>query len=178
MSTLENANFLLILVGAIIMLIGIIRAKDPMKYVPFVPENHREHIKRSLLLHRCLMAFFFCGYLVVLASFALHYHIASETFVSVIFLSGAVYVFIGISVQSRLLAEVQNTLTGILPICSRCKKIRAADGGPDDKQAWKQIEEYISQQSDVNFSHGLCPGCYEEEMNKINAGSDRAGSSD
>lgn len=170
MDVLTNINFLLILAGAFIMLIGIIRAKDIMEYVPFVPEKHRRHIKRSLLLHRGLMAFFFCGYFVVLASFALDYHIASETFVSVIFFCGAVFVFIGISVQSRLLAEVQTTLSGILPICSKCKKIRPADGDPDDQQAWKQIEEYISQKANVDFSHGLCPGCYEKEMKKIGLG--------
>ena len=167
MNTLTSVNFLLILAGAFIMLTGIIRAKDIMEYVPFVPENYRTHIKRNLLLHRGLMAFFFCGYLVVLASFVLHYHIASETFVSVIFLCGAIFVFIGISVQSRLLAGVQHTLTGIMPICSKCKKIRAADGDPHDKQAWHQIEDYITQQSDIAFSHGYCPDCYGKEMKKI-----------
>lgn len=167
MDIMTNINFFLILLGAIIMLIGILRAGDSLDYVPLVPENHRKHIKLYLLLHRGLMAFFLCGYLVVLASFALHFHLFSETFVSVIFLFGAVFVFIGISLQSRLLAEFQTTLTGILPICSRCKKVRPEDGDPNDMRAWERIDEYISQKSEVAFSHGYCPGCYREEMKNI-----------
>jgi hypothetical protein len=52
----------------------------------------------------------------------------------------------------RALAEV-TTLSGMLPICSQCKKIR------DDKGYWNQIETYISSHSAANFTHGLCPDC-------------------
>ncbi len=45
------------------------------------------------------------------------------------------------------------TLSGLLPICASCKKIR------DERGEWKQIEEYISDRSDADFSHGLCPDC-------------------
>ena len=49
-------------------------------------------------------------------------------------------------------------LHGLLPICCYCKKIR------DDGNYWKQVEEYISENSDVKFSHGICPKCYETEL--------------
>ena len=55
----------------------------------------------------------------------------------------------------ELLANVK-TLKGMLPICARCKKIR------DDKGYWKQVEEYIRDHSEVEFSHGLCPECLKE----------------
>jgi YesN/AraC family two-component response regulator len=45
------------------------------------------------------------------------------------------------------------TLSGLLPICSSCKKIR------DDQGYWEQVEIYISKHSDADFSHGLCPDC-------------------
>ncbi len=45
------------------------------------------------------------------------------------------------------------TLTGLLPICTSCKKIK------DDEGYWNQLEQYFSSRSDVLFSHGLCPGC-------------------
>jgi DNA-binding response OmpR family regulator len=45
------------------------------------------------------------------------------------------------------------TLTGLLPICTNCKKIR------DDDGYWSQLEQYFSSRSDVLFSHGLCPDC-------------------
>lgn len=49
--------------------------------------------------------------------------------------------------------ETIKTLQGILPICSSCKKIR------DDKGYWNQLEAYISQHSEAEFSHGICPEC-------------------
>ena len=48
------------------------------------------------------------------------------------------------------------TLRKFLPICSFCKKIR------DDKGYWNQLEEYIDKNSDIKFSHGICPECMEK----------------
>ncbi|HOP31475.1 MAG TPA: transporter substrate-binding domain-containing protein [Spirochaetota bacterium] len=56
---------------------------------------------------------------------------------------------------ANALANVK-TLTGLLPICSNCKKIRN-DGG-----YWEQIELYISEHTNADFSHGLCPDCAEK----------------
>ena len=53
------------------------------------------------------------------------------------------------------LAEVK-ILSGLLPICASCKKIR------DDKGYWKQIEVYIQTHSNVSFTHGMCPDCQEK----------------
>jgi DNA-binding NarL/FixJ family response regulator len=50
------------------------------------------------------------------------------------------------------LAQVK-TLSGLLPICSGCKKIR------DDQGYWNRIESYISEHSEAQFSHGICPDC-------------------
>lgn len=50
------------------------------------------------------------------------------------------------------LADVK-TLSGLLPICSSCKKIR------DDKGYWNQIEVYIRDHSEADFSHSICPDC-------------------
>lgn len=47
-------------------------------------------------------------------------------------------------------------LRGLLPICAYCKKIR------DDKSYWQEVEGYISMHAEVQFSHGICPGCYEK----------------
>jgi PAS domain S-box-containing protein len=63
--------------------------------------------------------------------------------------------------RERLIRELQKalgeikTLSGLLPICASCKKIR------DDKGYWNQIEVYISEHSEAEFSHGLCPQCAE-----------------
>lgn len=57
-----------------------------------------------------------------------------------------------VSDLKKTLSEVK-TLRGFLPICSNCKKIR------DDKGYWNQIESYIRDRSDAEFSHGICPEC-------------------
>ncbi|WP_243319775.1 hypothetical protein [Geothrix sp. SG200] len=54
-----------------------------------------------------------------------------------------------------LLAEVK-TLGGMLPICSHCKKIR------DDKGYWNQLEAYLNEHTDAEFTHGICPDCAKE----------------
>lgn len=48
------------------------------------------------------------------------------------------------------------TLTGLLPICANCKKIR------DDNGYWSSVEKYISTHSEAEFTHGICPECLEK----------------
>jgi len=52
----------------------------------------------------------------------------------------------------QALAEVR-TLSGLLPICASCKKIR------DDNGYWNEVENYIRKHSEAEFSHGICPDC-------------------
>jgi len=46
-------------------------------------------------------------------------------------------------------------LQGLLPICSYCKKVR------DDQNYWQQVDSYIGKHSEVEFSHSICPDCYD-----------------
>ena len=55
------------------------------------------------------------------------------------------------------------TLSGLLPICASCKKVR------DDNGYWNQIETYISAHSDADFSHSICPSCVKELYPQLNA---------
>ena len=52
-------------------------------------------------------------------------------------------------------------LSGLLPICSFCKKIR------DEKGYWNQIESYIRDHSEAEFSHGICDECYKKQKEEI-----------
>jgi K+-sensing histidine kinase KdpD len=73
--------------------------------------------------------------------------------------------------EKKISADLQNSLDhikqlkGMLPICASCKKIR------NDKGYWEQIEHYISERSETEFSHGLCPDCavrlYPELMESL-----------
>lgn len=69
--------------------------------------------------------------------------------------------------QAELAARVQQLeealtrvkqLQGLLPICSYCKSIR------DDRNYWHQVEAYVRSHSDVQFSHGICPTCWEKKV--------------
>jgi DNA-binding response OmpR family regulator len=65
----------------------------------------------------------------------------------------------------QALARVKR-LHGLLPICAYCKRIR------DDQQYWQQLDAYIAQHTDAQFTHGICPPCNEKllaECNKVNA---------
>lgn len=70
-----------------------------------------------------------------------------------------------IEMQEQLAAQVQElrraleqikTLHGILPICMYCKKIQDSQG------FWNRLEVYVSEHSDAEFSHGICPDCEKE----------------
>lgn len=54
----------------------------------------------------------------------------------------------------KAMAEIE-TLSGLLPICANCKQIRDKEG------TWHQIENYIINHSNAEFSHSLCPNCFK-----------------
>lgn len=56
--------------------------------------------------------------------------------------------------QSAL--DMVKQLSGLLPICSYCKRIRKDDG-----EFWQHLETYLSEHSEAEFSHGVCPDCLE-----------------
>ncbi len=64
--------------------------------------------------------------------------------------------------KEKLIDDLQKALydvkrlNGLIPICANCKKIR------DDKGYWEEVEKYISERSDVDFTHGLCPDCMKK----------------
>ena len=69
-----------------------------------------------------------------------------------------------LELQKRLadrIAELESTLCrvkqlqGLFPMCPSCKKVR------DDQNYWEQIEEYVTEHSGAQFSHSICPACYE-----------------
>jgi hypothetical protein len=69
----------------------------------------------------------------------------------------------------RLLSEIKR-LRGILPICAECKKIR------DDAGYWHQVELYVREHTEAEFSHSMCPDCvrklYPELINDENDNED------
>ena len=62
--------------------------------------------------------------------------------------------------QAMMIATVRQ-LQGLLPICVHCKKIR------DDQNYWHQVETYISARSAAEFTHSICPSCFESQIKKL-----------
>lgn len=65
-----------------------------------------------------------------------------------------------VSDLQQALSDVKR-LGGLLPICAYCKRIR------DDGDYWKQIEQYLSEYSEAQFSHGICPQCLETHLEQL-----------
>jgi sigma-B regulation protein RsbU (phosphoserine phosphatase) len=77
-----------------------------------------------------------------------------------------------VSLQQQLTSKIASLegalrnvkeLKGLLPICCYCKRIRT------DEDYWQQLEGYISDHSDAQFSHGICPGCFEDVQSELDA---------
>lgn len=64
---------------------------------------------------------------------------------------------LGVRLNSQHQEEVRS-LSGLLPICAWCKKIR------DDKGYWNQLETYITNHTEADFSHSICPVCMDEHF--------------
>ncbi|MDP8205459.1 MAG: PAS domain S-box protein [Candidatus Electryonea clarkiae] len=70
--------------------------------------------------------------------------------------------------REKLISELRESLenvkvlSGLVPICASCKKIR------DDKGYWNQLEGYLTKHANLKFSHGICPECTEEWYQEIN----------
>ncbi|MDA8433978.1 MAG: hypothetical protein M0Z60_13615 [Nitrospiraceae bacterium] len=64
--------------------------------------------------------------------------------------------------RSKIIAELKKalneikTLSGLLPMCAWCKKVR------DDSGYWKQVEQYIAEHTEAEFTHGICPDCLKK----------------
>jgi DNA-binding response OmpR family regulator len=69
--------------------------------------------------------------------------------------------------MARRLTELEEALAnvkqlrGLLPMCAYCKKIRV------DDTYWQQLEGYLSEHSDAEFSHGICPECFPSVMDEV-----------
>ncbi len=68
--------------------------------------------------------------------------------------------------REKALLKVR-TLSGLLPICASCKKIR------DDKGYWNRIESFIRDHSEAEFTHGICPDCTKELYSNIDLYNDK-----
>ena len=82
--------------------------------------------------------------------------------------SCAAILLAGIVLVGHTYIQEQQVIRGLMSMCSYCKKIRI------DRNTWQQIEEYVGTHGGIEFSHGVCPECYEKVMAEVR-GDDKAG---
>ncbi len=107
-----------------------------ISYEPYL--NFSSDVERFLYLTSVILVFFIILLVIIAFTYYLKQHEKTRENL--------------ISELQKALSEVK-TLKGFIPICSSCKKIR------DDKGYWNQIESYIREHSEAEFSHGICPEC-------------------
>jgi hypothetical protein len=81
-------------------------------------------------------------------------------------LTGALMIFFAATLRKE--RERVRALEKLLPICSYCKKIRDDTGKARGEGEWVNVERYISQKTDTDFTHGICPKCFEEVERELN----------
>jgi hypothetical protein len=57
--------------------------------------------------------------------------------------------------------QEQKALNGLITICSYCRRVRI------DEYAWTQIEQFVIEHSSADFTHGVCPGCYQKQISEL-----------
>ena len=96
-----------------------------------------------------------------------------RSLVSVILLAFGSYAYVvvnrvsrALEEQARLQVRLEETLTkvlsGFLPICASCKKIRMSDADPNNQASWHLMETYLMERTDLQLTHGVCPSCASE----------------
>jgi len=138
--TVEGALMGYIVIHPLVMIISYLMSNISRPYVSLAKTGILSTISSSFSIHMLPwgLAFAVLGGLV-----SLYYNKLNQS----------------IEEKARLIIQLESSLSeikklsGFLPICASCKKIR------DDKGYWNQIESYIKEHSEAQFSHGICPDC-------------------
>jgi hypothetical protein len=64
--------------------------------------------------------------------------------------------------QARLEKALMKVLSGFIPICAGCKRIRQEGADPEQESSWYRIESYLKERTGVEITHSICPACERE----------------
>lgn len=113
--------------------------------VMLIPSVFNGHIYSDMTILRFLITLFFIGFI------AFGLEASRDTFSKLLDENNRLLLDEKRNLEQAL-TEIK-TLRGFIGICSNCKKIR------NDEGSWEQIEIYVQNHSEANFSHGICPDC-------------------
>ena len=154
MSTLAGS---LIILGAIVMALNIIKFRAILEIVKEFALTEFQKSKRLFISHQVLMTFFLIGYLVVFCAVVMKVELIGELFVGVIFFFGAVFVLVGILLQSKMVTLVtDNSLKATM---ASLKAITASESLQTEREQLIEVNEKlqreITERKQVEKSLGL-----------------------
>ena len=137
----------LIVLGAVVMLVSIFKYNDTVRLADRLLPDGEANARRYTNIHRGLMCFFLCGYLVVLICLIAELNFIGNLFVSIIFLSGAVYVLLGVALQAKMLLAIQGHCRDVAERSDRLLQVEnvtifalALQAEVRDKETGKHLE--------------------------------------
>lgn len=77
-------------------------------------------------------------------------------------LTAAIFAVAFITVATTLIQQ-KKILKGLLRVCSYCRRVQV------NEETWRQLEEFLTEKTLAEFTHGVCPECYQREIGKIDA---------
>lgn len=134
--------------------------------LPFVLDEGRPAVNRFLRHHKMLMLLFLVQYVVIACALALKLSLVSELLLGAVFFLIAVFIYLSSLMEAKLLSEMQKTMNGILPVCSKCRKMLSPDSDPGKQESWLKAENYFAVATGKLLSHGLCPACQHSAISE------------
>ena len=155
------AGGLLVLAVAVLLFLGLFRARILLGATSLLPAASRRWVRGFVVANVAVMVVFFSGSLVVTFAFLTGSLSGGVLPVSLTLLAGSLMALLSTLLQTRMILGLQKTLAGIVPVCSGCKKIRRPELAEDDPEAWQVVDAYLARHTTAMVTHGLCPDCLE-----------------
>jgi prepilin signal peptidase PulO-like enzyme (type II secretory pathway) len=150
---------LVMILAAGVMLACLIRVGEVTSILGVAREADRKLLAREIQVQRLLMGFFALGYVAVAVAIRWEIRMMDDQVTAAVFLGVAVFAYIGITIQVRMGAAMLKTISGLIPICAWCKRIRTGDSPVAGSDSWSSVETFLSRRTEADFTHGICPDC-------------------
>jgi len=150
---------LVVILAAGVMLACLVRVGEVTSILALALEPDRKSLMKHVQVQRLLMGFFALGYIAVTVGIRWEIPMMDDQVTAAMFLGGAVFTFIGVTVQLRMSSAMLRTISGLIPICAWCKRVRTADPSVAGRDTWASVETFLSRRTAADFTHGICPDC-------------------
>lgn len=159
MTWFELIAIIPIVLSAVAILAGIFHSRAIYLATPFILASNRPPVMRLMRHHRILMVFFLVAYVVLACALVAKFAFVTDLFIGATAFLVATFIYAASVMESKLFSEMRNTVSGLVPLCAMCKRVRLSGADPMKQNSWMEIEQYISQETGNAITHGYCPAC-------------------